>query len=133
MPGWFTASTPWLLIVILLLLGGFSRSLQFTSINSIAYADISADKLSRAAGFVAVLQELSGTIGVAVAALALETLQTLDGSPTIAASHFPAVFAGIALLAAASSIIFARLSKDAGSSMLTKGNTRADNLQEPAG
>lgn len=132
MPGWFTASTPWFLIIILLLLGGFSRSLQFTSINSIAYADISADKLSRAAGFVAVLQELSGTIGVAVAALALETLQTLDGSPTITASHFPLVFAGIALLSAASSIIFARLSKDAGSSMLVKGNARSENLQESA-
>lgn len=120
MPSWFTATTPWLVIVMLLLAGGFSRSLQFTSINSIAYADIGPDKLSRAAGFVAVLQELSGTIGVAIAALALETMQHLDGKPAVDASHFPLVFAGIALLAALSSLIFLRLPRDAGREMLTR-------------
>ncbi len=120
MPGLFTASTPWLVITTILLVGGFLRSLQFTSINSIAYADIGPDKLSRAAGFVAVLQELSGTIGVAVAALALETMQSLDGKPSVDASHFPIVFAGIAILATLSCLFFLRLPKDAGREMLTK-------------
>lgn len=119
MPALFTAATPWLVIVVSLLIGGFLRSLQFTSINSIAYADIGPEKLSRAAGFVAVLQELSGTIGVAVAALALETMQTIDGREAVDASHFPAVFAGVALLAALSSLIFLRLPKNAGRQMLT--------------
>ncbi len=120
MPSLFSSATPWLVIMGSLLIGGFLRSLQFTSINSIAYADIGPDKLSRAAGFVAVLQELSGTIGVAVAALGLETLQHWDGRAAIDASHFPPVFAGIALLAALSSLIFIRLPKDAGREMLTR-------------
>lgn len=120
MPGLFTASTPWVLMAVLLLAGGFTRSLQFTSINSIAYADIGPDKLSRAAGFVAVLQELSGTIGVAVAALALESMQSMDGRSAVDASHFPIVFAGIAVLAALSSLVFLRLPRDAGREMLTK-------------
>lgn len=120
MPALFTPSTPWLLILGVLLMGGFLRSLQFTSINSIAYADIGPDKLSRAAGFVAVLQELSGTIGVAVAALALETMQSIDGKSAVDASHFPVVFASIAVLAALSSLIFMRLPKDAGREMLVK-------------
>ena len=36
----FTAATPIILMMILLFVGGFFRSLQFTSINTIAYADI---------------------------------------------------------------------------------------------
>lgn len=124
MPGLFTASTPWLLIMGSLLFGGFLRSLQFTSINSIAYADIGPEKLSRAAGFVAVLQELSGTIGVAVAALALETMQQFDGKPAVDASHFPMVFAGVAVLAALSSLIFLRLPEGAGREMLSKESVK---------
>jgi EmrB/QacA subfamily drug resistance transporter len=120
MPALFTVETPYAVIIASLLAGGFLRSLQFTSINSIAYADIGPDKLSRAAGFVAVLQELSGTIGVAVAALALESMQHMDGKPAVDASHFPIVFAGIALLAALSSLIFLRLPKNAGHEMLAR-------------
>ena len=37
----FVPATPHLFIIALLLVGGFFRSLQFTSINSLAYADIS--------------------------------------------------------------------------------------------
>jgi EmrB/QacA subfamily drug resistance transporter len=125
MPGLFTAATPWIVIVMSLLMGGFLRSLQFTAINSIAYADIGPEKLSRAAGFVAVLQELSGTIGVAVAALALETMQEMDGRAAVDASHFPAVFAGIAILAALSSMIFLRLPRDAGREMLSTERVKA--------
>ena len=125
MPGLFTSSTPWIIIVLTLLVGGFLRSLQFTSINSIAYADIGPDKLSRAAGFVAVLQELSGTIGVAVAALALETMQSMDGKSSVDASHFPYVFAFIAILSALSSLIFLRLPKDAGRELLGKELVKA--------
>ena len=37
----FTPETPFSMIMALLLIGGFLRSLQFTSITTIAYADIS--------------------------------------------------------------------------------------------
>ncbi len=36
----FTQATPVAVMVLLLLVGGFFRSLQFTSINTIAYADV---------------------------------------------------------------------------------------------
>ena len=36
----FTAATPLLLIMIILLVGGFFRSLQFTAINTVAYAEV---------------------------------------------------------------------------------------------
>jgi hypothetical protein len=44
----FTAATPWWLIVAVLLVGGFFRSLQFTSLNTIAYADVAHPAMSQA-------------------------------------------------------------------------------------
>ena len=39
----FTIATPLLLIMILLVVGGFFRSLQFTAINTLAYAEVEPD------------------------------------------------------------------------------------------
>ena len=36
----FTAGTPHAIVLAVLLVGGFFKSLEFTSINAIAYADI---------------------------------------------------------------------------------------------
>ncbi len=72
LPSLFTIETSTLLITALFLLGGLSRSLQFTSINTLAYADVPAERLSRATSFAAVCQELSGSVGVTIAALGLE-------------------------------------------------------------
>ena len=49
----------------MLLIGGFFRSLQFTSLNTIAYADIDHRRMSRATSLVAVGQQLSISVGVA--------------------------------------------------------------------
>ena len=46
-------------IVAILLIGGFFRSLQYTSLNTIAYADIDPRYMSRATSLVAVAQQLS--------------------------------------------------------------------------
>src|SRR5690606_27651967 len=62
-PALFTAATPVALITIILLTSGFTRSLQFTSINALVYADVPSERLSRATSFTAMLQELSGSIG----------------------------------------------------------------------
>ena len=57
LPSLFTEVTPALLITALFLAGGLSRSLQFTSINTLAYADVPPERLSRATSFAAVCQE----------------------------------------------------------------------------
>src|SRR6202161_2772035 len=43
----FTIATPLLLIMILLVVGGFFRSLQFTAINTLAYAEVEPARMSR--------------------------------------------------------------------------------------
>lgn len=120
MPAAFQSGMPWLLITALLMIGGFSRSLQFTSVNAIAYADVPEGKFSRATSFAAVMQELSGSIGVSVAALGLEFMQAFDGRQSLDASHFPYVFILVGLISASSALIFWRLPPDAGKNLLTK-------------
>jgi hypothetical protein len=92
--------------------------LQFTSINTLAYADVPPEKLSRATSFAAVGQELSGSVGVTVAALGLEVMQRMNGGGQIDVAHFPPVFFVIAVIAAGSSLVFWQLPANAGASLL---------------
>ena len=69
----FTITTPLLLIMILLVVGGFFRSLQFTSINTLAYADVEPAQMSRATTLVSVNQQLAVSAGVAVGAFSVES------------------------------------------------------------
>ena len=69
----FVHGMPYVAMVAILLSGGFFRSLQFTSINTIAYAEIEPPMMSRATSMVAAAQQLSLSTGVAVGALVVET------------------------------------------------------------
>ncbi len=117
-PAAFTAETPWAVIMAVLFVGGISRSLQFTSINAIAYADVPPERLSSATSFNAVLQQLSGSIGITVAAFGLEAARAAWGGLAIEADHMPAVFALIAAISVASALFFARLAPAAGAGLL---------------
>jgi len=129
LPSLFTSDTPALLIVGLFLAGGLSRSLQFTSVNTLAYADVPAERLSRATSFAAALQELSGSVGVTVAAIGLQFVQYERGGNAIDAAHFPPVFILIGLVSASSILFFSRLAPSAGASLLP---TEALKAAEPA-
>jgi MFS family permease len=79
----FTVATPHLLILAVLLLGGFFRSLQLTSVNTLAYADITSEQMGRATGLASVAQQLAISMGVALAAFTLKTSMSLRGSPVL--------------------------------------------------
>ena len=70
----FTPSTPHWLLLLILLAGGFFRSLEFTALNAISYADIDPPRMSRATSFASVSQQMSGAVGVAVAAICVEVI-----------------------------------------------------------
>ena len=73
----FTIATPLLLIMILLVVGGFFRSLQFTAINTLAYAEVEPAQMSRATTLVSVNQQLAVSAGVAVGAFSVESTMWL--------------------------------------------------------
>lgn len=126
LPALFSIATPALLMVVIFFIGGLVRSLQFTSINTIAYAEVPQPLLSRATGLAAVGQELSGAVGVALAALGLEAMVRLSGGDLTRIDQYAPVFIGIALISASSALVFARLNRDAGASLLAKPERAPD-------
>lgn len=71
--------TPYPVIIALVFAFGLTRSFQFMTSNTLSYSDISAGQLSRATSLGGVLQQLSISFGVSVAATLLG-LVSLDGS-----------------------------------------------------
>ena len=63
--------------MILLVVGGFFRSLQFTAINTLAYAEVEPAQMSRATTLVSVNQQLAVSAGVAVGAFSVESTMLL--------------------------------------------------------
>jgi EmrB/QacA subfamily drug resistance transporter len=110
----FTPATPLLLIMIILVVGGFFRSLQFTAINTVAYAEVEQAQMSRATTLVSVNQQLAVSAGVAVGAFCVETTLWLRHQVELTASAFPPAFLVVALISAASSYFFWQMPDDAG-------------------
>jgi MFS family permease len=113
----FTAGTPHIVVLAVLLVGGFFKSLQFTGINTIAYADIDTPAMSRATSFASVAQQLSLSAGVAVGALVLEIERMGRPDARVIADDFALAFLLVAAIAASASLIFMRLPRDAGASL----------------
>jgi EmrB/QacA subfamily drug resistance transporter len=116
LPAAFTPATPVLLITVLLLVGGFFRSLQFTSVNALQFADIPRERMSAATTLTSVAQQLSLSIGISVGAMALEFATNASGG-AIEADSFGPAFLLIGLLAMLSVVPFLLLSKDAADEM----------------
>jgi EmrB/QacA subfamily drug resistance transporter len=113
----FVPGMPFAVMIVVLLSGGFFRSLQFTSINTLAYAEIEPPLMSRATALVAAAQQLSLSTGVAVGALVVEITLRLRHSGAMSAADFPPAFLVIGALAASASLIFMRLAPDAGAEL----------------
>jgi len=84
----FTPSTPHLVITVVLLAGGFLRSLQFTSLSAITYADIEPRQVGSATGMASVGQQVSVSLGVAMGAMAVEVSEWARGHAVPETSDF---------------------------------------------
>ena len=110
----FVPGMPYAGMVAILLSGGFFRSLQFTSINTIAYAELEPRQLSKATAMVSAAQQLSLSTGVAVGALIVEITLRLKHADAMGAGDFPPAFLVVSILSASAGLIFLRLRPDAG-------------------
>ncbi len=115
--GLFTAYTPHFLVFVILLIGGCFRSLQFTAINAIAYADIPDDMVSRATSLFATIQQLALGVGVTAGAFALQTSSFLQGHKEIVAADFWPAFIALGLIAMSSAWSAVGMAKNAGARM----------------
>jgi len=110
----FRPTTPHLVIILALLSGGFLRSLQFTALGTLAYADVPSPLMSNASSLASMAQQLFLSFGVAIAALLLHV--SLKGRPASAltAHDFILPFVVVGVLAMLSSLLFVPLEHDAG-------------------
>ncbi|MBI1246056.1 MAG: MFS transporter [Alphaproteobacteria bacterium] len=119
-PALFWLGMPSVTILGILLIGGFSRSLQFTSSNVVLYADIAPTDMGRATTFMAVLQELSGSIGIAFAALILDFATGLSPTGRLGATEFGYAFWLVGIIAGTSSLAFSMMPKGAGEALVQR-------------
>jgi MFS family permease len=110
----FTVTTPLMLILIILVVGGFFRSLEFTAINTVAYAEVETAQMSRATTLVSVNQQLSISAGVAIGAFSVESTMLMRGMTELSASDFAPAFLVVSLISATSAWFFWQMPDDAG-------------------
>jgi len=103
--------------------GGFFRSLQFTSLNGMAFADIGQDLMSRAATTSSMVQQLVQSIGIGLSASLLQLIMSLRGEERLTVGTVAPGFLIMGALTLVSMIWFARLPPDAGDEM--NGRVRA--------
>ena len=72
--GMFFPGTPTWVIWAVVLLGGFFPALQFTSLNSLAYAEIETRDVGRATSLASFVQQMSLGLGVTIAGITLRDL-----------------------------------------------------------
>jgi MFS family permease len=117
----FTISTPLLLIMILLVVGGFFRSLQFTAINTVAYAEVDLAHMSRATTLVSVNQQLAVSAGVAVGAFCVESTMLVRHVHELSATDFAPAFIAVSIISAISAYFFYQMPVDAGHQVSGRG------------
>jgi EmrB/QacA subfamily drug resistance transporter len=114
-----SASTPVWLLMALLFISGLLRSLEFTAINALGYAELKSALMSRATSFSSMAQQLSLSAGVATSALILH-LVAPDGA--VNAADIATAFIGIGIISAFAGVVFATLPATTGAEMIARGN-----------
>ena len=110
----FRPWTPYSAIVATLLFGGFLRSLQFTALGTLAYADVPPVLMSNASSLASMAQQLFLSLGVATAALLLHVSLHGRSVATLSSQDFMLPFIITGLLAVLSSLIYLWLDPNAG-------------------
>ena len=123
--GLFTMSTPHLVVGAVLLLSGCLRSLQFTALNAMSFADIAPGDMSRATSFSSMAQRLSQSAGIAAGAYLLQLSSSLQGHATIVAADFWPAFLGIGLVSGVAPLLHLRLAPQAGTEVSGHGVRRS--------
>jgi len=110
----FTASTPHLVIIAVLLVSGCLRSLQFTALQALSFADTTRENMSQATSIASMAQRLAQSLGIAVGAYALELSSLAQHHASIVAEDFPPAFIAVAAIATLCVFFHRRLPRTAG-------------------
>ena len=105
----------WMLILPLFVLG-MAMSTQFTSMNTITLADLTDENASSGNSVLAVTQQLSISLGVAVSAAVLRFYEGFDGTNTVEQFHY--TFITMGALTVVSAVVFMLLKPKDGRNLI---------------
>ena len=110
---------PVAIIIAILFLNGIFRSMQFTSINTIGFADLSPGQISSASAITSASMQLGNTLGVALASLGLVVAHNLGDtqSSSLGLQDFQMSLAFIAFISFMGLVCLFRLPSNAGESI----------------
>jgi hypothetical protein len=114
----FTPGTAPALMMAVILIGGFFRALQTTSVNTLAFAEVGSDEMSHATSLSQMAQRISQSLGVAGAAALLRLCSGNAAAPT--AKAFAISFIAVAVISALSSLSFFTLPQAAGDALANR-------------
>lgn len=108
----------WEIVVLALLYGGFT-SLQYTSMNTLVYADIADDMASNASSIASTMQQASMSFGIAIAGLVTAVFlpASVRSNPVVFIRGIHKAFIVLGAFTALSSLIFKRLKSSDGESV----------------
>jgi MFS family permease len=109
-----TPTTPVVIVVLVLLVAGLTRSMQFTALATLTFADIEPHLRGSSSTLSSMLQQVSIGLGIALAALLINISQSLRGADRLALADFRLAFLVVGLIAIAASALFLRLDAGAG-------------------
>jgi Na+/melibiose symporter-like transporter len=95
-------ATATIVVVVILFFHGALRSMQFTCMTTLAYADIAPERMSRANGFLSAVMQLSMGMGVAIGAVTLRLVAHARGHsaavPQLRDFHLAILFISVVAL-----------------------------------
>ncbi|HTM76308.1 MAG TPA: DHA2 family efflux MFS transporter permease subunit [Devosia sp.] len=112
--GLLEAETPYVIVIAVLFIAGLTRSMQFTALATLAFADIDAEHRSSASTLSTMFQQISMVFGIALATGILNASQVLSATVTLTLADFRIAFLLMAGICLAGSLATLRLPADAG-------------------
>ncbi|HBX12025.1 MAG TPA: MFS transporter, partial [Leclercia adecarboxylata] len=118
-----TPQTPVWVIMLVLYLGGVFRSIQFTAISTLAFADVPSPQMSYANTLFSTATQLAVGLGITLGAIGIrigELCSEMLGLEALPGISFRLAFVAIALVCLLGMFDTLRLVKDAGSAVSSK-------------
>ncbi|MGC3963099.1 MAG: MFS transporter [Rhodocyclaceae bacterium] len=100
--------------VVVMFIAGLTRSMQFTALATLTFADIEGPQRNAAATLSTMTQQISMVLGVAVSALVIKMSQAWHDTTGTGLVDLRAAFVAVGVLSIVSALMFVRLPHDAG-------------------
>lgn len=118
-------TTPVVLIVVVMFLSGMFRSMQFSAITTLAFAEIPQQQMTAANTLYSTVQQMSTGMGIAMGAVFLRFSNMINGySEHYTVADFRLAFIFVAILGIVSLYGFTKLTPDAGDAVRVKKRDR---------